>query len=161
MDHSPQLANSTVFNQNLQGKTFSTLNRCWFFSLPGQFWCLWDKRKEVKRKMDLHKITFILEVQQTFFLICCWTGAQAHSHGNLYAVPGGTTLARVIRSPTVNQKIASNFASQIGSLLVELSHFPNLYNADILIETYFMAVEVAIRLQHQWTQYCFQQNTKS
>lgn len=55
----------------------------------------------------------------------------------------------MIQSQTVNQKIASNFASQISSLLVELSHFTNLYNADILIETYFMAVEVAILLQHQ------------
>jgi len=55
----------------------------------------------------------------------------------------------------VNQKIASNFASPINCFLVELSYFTNLYNADILMETYFMAVEVAVLLQHQWTQYCF------
>jgi len=49
----------------------------------------------------------------------------------------------VIQAQTVNQKIASNFASLISSLLLEFSHFTNSHNANILIETYFMAAEVA------------------
>jgi len=33
--------------------------------------------------MDLHRNTFRLEVEKTFFLICAWTQAQPYSHSNL------------------------------------------------------------------------------
>lgn len=108
-----------------------------------------DIQKEIKRNLGLHRNDFILEAEKTFFLTCARAWTQPNSHGNLQAAPCGTTLAGLIQSQTVNQKIAFNFATQNSSSLVKLSHFTNLHNANILIETYFMAMEVAILLQHQ------------
>lgn len=129
-------ADSVELNQNCQ--RYSA-----FFSLLEQFLLLWDTEKEIERNMGLHINNFIVEAEKIVSLTCAWTETQPNSHSNLQAALYGTTLAGVIRSQTVNQKIASNFASHISSLLLEFSHFTNPHNANILIETYFMAVEVA------------------